>query len=246
MPYMYRRRNRPPGYRRRRNAKKRYYKRQRTRLGKPSGGLRQSVYLFKRRHTEIIQLNTQTLPAGWSQDGTQLFKTFEYRLNDLVNFADFTSLFSLYKLTAVKTTFIFANTNSTTQAASSSAPMLTNPNTQIIVWYNRHPQGQVPTLDRAFFEENTASKRRLGLNGGKPINFYTPLKQSNMIYESATGTDYTLQYPKWISTQEANAPHYGSNVMLERADGEIFAGDSNNYQKLRIESTYYIACKAVS
>lgn len=214
-------------------------------LGRPSKGLKQSVYLFKRRHTQIIELNTQTPPTGWDVQGNMLGRSMEYHLSDLWHNVDFTQLFGQYKITGVKTTFMFANTGSPMVAKSSSTPHLYSPNCQIIVWMNNHPQGQVPTLDREYFETQQSAKKRLGLNGGKPISCYTPLRQSNMVYRSPTDTDYTLMKPKWISTLEPETPHYGLNIAFERADGQLFANASANYQSVRIETTYYLAFRQV-
>ena len=215
------------------------------RLGRPSRGITPSVYFFKRSITEIVELNTQTPPDGWLVSGNSLYKQFQYSLRDLNDYGDFTSLFNQYKICGVKMTFFFTQTNTGPIQHSDTPPHAVNSNSQIIMFIGPNGVGASETLDRDYFMDSQAVKRRLCLNGGRPISVYRRMRQLSNIYQSVTGTDYAMARPRWISTVETSTPHYGMNCMLERVDGEVFANDAVNYQKMRVEATYYVACRQV-
>ncbi len=230
-----------------RNYKRRPYRRRhrnKAKLGKPSKGLKQSVYFFKRRTSEVVELNTTTPPESW-EVGNQndLYRQMSYKLSDITSDADFTQLFLHYKLAAVSVRMFFSNTTSAPVGTSVSTPAAFS-NSQILVMYAPF-LGEVGTTDTEYMLETQSSKRRTALNGGRSIKLYTPLKQLNMVYQSLTNTDYTVQRPRWISTTEPDTPHYGLAMCFQKADKTVFASTSTNYQSVRIETTYYIACKGV-
>lgn len=232
-------------YKRKRNYRK-YYKKSKPKLGKPSKGLRQSVYLFKRRKVDVIQLNTQSPPDDWEVGAfNSLYTQTSYKLDDLREDTDFTNLFKMYKLTAVSLKFMFSNTISGSINDHNGINPKTYSNSQILVMYSPWMAGETRATDASYMLDCQASKRRLGLNGGKPIKMYVPLRQLSMVYRTLTDTDYASSKPRWLATTEPSTPHYGVNICFQRADQSLFAGDSSNYQSCRIETTYYIACKGV-
>ncbi len=215
-------------------------------LGKPSRGLKQSVYFFKRRTVDVVELNTQSPPENWTVgSNNDLFRQTEYKLSDLRDKGDFSNLFLMYKLTAVSVKYMFSNTTANVVGRGGTTPPLSYSNAQIMVMYSPWKAGESQDTDSNYMKDCQASKRRLGLNGGKPIKMYTQLRQLGMVYTSPTDTDYVSAKPKWISTTETNTPHYGVNICFQKADQSVFAADSNNYQSCRIETTYYIAVKGV-
>lgn len=229
------------------NYRKRYH-RNKAKMGKPSKGLRQSVYLFKRRTVQVVNLNTQNPPEDWEVGSfNSLYKQTTYSLDDIRDQTDFTNLFSMYKLSAVSLKFMFSNTGSVPTGTTNniSSPPQTYSNSQILVMYAPWRAGSTEATDANYMRDCQASKRRLGLNGGKPIKMYMPLRQLTMVYRSLTDTDYTSSKPRWISTAESSTPHYGVSICFQKADQGQFASDSTNYQSCRIEATYYIACKGV-
>lgn len=235
-------------YKRKRNYRK-YNRKIKPKLGKPSKGLKQSVYLFKRKTCEVIQLNSQTPPTGWEAGGfNSLYRQTEYKLSDMRDTPDFTTLFSMYKISAVSVKFFFNNTGSTNISTVSTPPQ-TYSNSQILVMYCPWKAGASEIMDAEYMLTCQASKRRIGLNGGKPIKLYMPLRQLSVMYRSgippAATYDYTSVKPQWISTQEIDTPHYGVGICFQKADQGLFAAQSTNYQSCRIETTYYIACKGV-
>lgn len=222
--------------------------RPKTRLGKPSRGLTQSVYLFKRRLVDVIELNSQIPEDNWLPGAyNSIYKQLKFTLDDIRDSSDFTNLFTMYKLSGVKITFMFSQTGSVPISSGGSVPIMHNTNSQVIVMTAPWSAGETEAPDANYMKDKQASKRRLGLNGGKPISFYMPVKQLSVRHSTITGggTDYASVRPKWISCKEPHCTHYGFNVCFQRADRSIFAHESTQYQSCRIEYTYYIACKGV-
>lgn len=214
-----------------------------------SRAMRPQIYLFKRRRTEVVELDTQTPPTGWNSFGNALYKQFVYKLTDLTNYSDFTNLFNQYKLAGVKCQFIFSNTQSAPVQHDSNPTY--NPNAQIVMWLAPNPTGKQQTLSPTHFYNTSSATKRICLNGGKPVGVYRRNKQLTQILQAhppAGGTpttDYGFSNPKFISTSEPHTEHYGLNVLLERVDGNLMAGNSNNYQYMRIYYTYYVVCRQV-
>ena len=107
-------------------------RRTRSKVGKPSRGLRQSTYLFKRQTTEVIPLvATGSTEHGWlpaSGDGSDpgIFKQWQFSLSQLASAStegstDFTNLFKRYKIAAVKVELSFSNTGSAVTSTSGAA-----------------------------------------------------------------------------------------------------------------------------
>lgn len=224
---------------------RKYHRKNKAKLGKPSRGLRQSVYFFKRRQVEVIQLNTQSPPEDWEVGASNsLYKQLTYQLTDVRDYTDFTNMFAMYKISAVSVKFMFSNTTSNS-VYHAGTPHQAYSNSQILVMYAPWKAGSVEIMDANYMRDCQASKRKLGLNGGRPIKLYTTLRQLGMVYRSPTNTDYVSSKPRWLSTKENDTPHYGLGICFQKADQEQFAADSINYQSCRIETTYYIACKGV-
>lgn len=235
---------------RRRNYKRKF----KSQLGRPSRGLKQSVYLFKRKLVQVIQMNTQNPPdidphPPWEVgQGNSLYNQIPFKLSDLREGTDFANLFLLYKITAVKAKYIFSQTQ-TAPVHHENSPQTTNSNAQILVMTSPWVAGESRATDAFYMKDCQASKTRIGLNGGKPITMYMPCKQLSVRYRSgvppAATFDYASVKPRWISVTEPDTPHYGLNICFQRADQTLFAADATNYQFCRIEYTYYIACKGV-
>lgn len=239
MPVKYRRPYRP-----RRRPRKRTMTRKPTfKMAKP---LKPKTYFFKRCFSEVVQLNTQSPPLGWSVTGNALYRQFVYKLSDLAQYTDFTNLFNQYKLTGVKIQLLFSNTQSGQVANTvSTAPQVLHSNSQVIMWIAPNPTGVAQTVGPDEMLKISAHKKRLCLNGGKPITVYRKLKQLQETHGGAGNTDFAFVNPRLISTSEPHTLHYGQNICLERADQGLFANNSTNYQSVRIIYTYYIMTRQV-
>lgn len=239
MPYKksYKRKSRPRNFRRRRISRP-------MKIGKP---LRPKTYFFKRCLSETVQLNTQTIPSGWSSTGNALYRQFVYKLSDLIDYSDFTNMFNQYKLTGVNIQMFFSNTGSTPAAnvVSTSAPQVINSNSQLLVWVAPNPTGQVSVVGPDAMLRIQSHKKMLALNGGRPLNIYKRLKQLSETHGGTSNTDFQVVTPKFISTVEPHCLHYGQSICIERADQLLMANNASNYQYCRFIYTYYIQCKQV-
>jgi len=214
----------------------------RPRLAKP---MRPATYSFKRSYSEVVQLNSSNPPLGWSAVGNALHRQFVFKLSDLLDYTDFTNLFNQYKLTGVKVQFLFSNTQSSaTQSLSTTVPS-TYTNSQLILWIAPNPVGDSTTIGPTQMLKISSHKKRLCLNGGKPINMYKKLTQLNEVHGGGGNTDFAMIRPRWVGTYEPHTLHYGQNVCIEKADQGVFASSTTNYQAVRILYTYYIQTRQV-
>lgn len=227
-------------------------RRRRTKVGKASKGMRQSTYLFKRSITTVVPLAVGSLVDGWTDAGDNgIYKQFVFNLNQLTGASqtDFTNLFKRYKIAGVKVELAFNSTGS----VISSVPQLnssTVPGGQLQVYTTPNRSGRARTILNPLTEgvlmNTQAKKKRMALNGGKPLKYYMRPTQLNQIYASATNTDYGVQRAQYISTGEPGAEHYGLEMYINRVDGEaLSSGLEGTGQTMRQTTTFYLAFKGV-
>lgn len=233
--------------------------RRRARVGKPSRGLRQSTYLFKRQTTEVIPLvatgSTEHgwLPASGTGSDSGIFKQWAFSLNQLAQAStegatDFTNLFKRYKICAVKLELSFSNTASAASATAGSAT-INVPNCQLQVYTTPNRSGRARTAANPLTEQELmhtqAKQKRLALTGGRPLTYYMRVNQLGMVYVSTTDTDYGVQRPQYISTGETGCVHYGLEMYINRVDGQALSSGLTSNQYMRCTTTYYLAFKGV-
>lgn len=214
--------------------------------------MRQSTYLFKRQTTEVIALSPEGAPeSGWIPSGDNgVFKQWQFALSDLVGegSTDFTALFKRYKINAVKVDIAFNNTGSVLAGTSGASALGAGGQLQVYTTPNRN--GRVRTflsnpLTEAELLNTQAKRKRLALNGGKPLSFYMKVNQLGMVYVSQTDTDYAVQRPQYISTGETQAAHYGYEMYINRVDGQALAVNMSGQQSMRVTTTYFMSFKGV-
>lgn len=197
-------------------------------------------YLFKR--TEAVNVNLTPSDSFWSSEGTNLGKAFAFSLSSLEDHSDFQDLFKYYRLKGARVRIYFSNTGSTVTSNSTQFP-----NTQLLVTLDRNLNGETTNVatEKHYLQSQTA-KRFIALGGDrKPVDIYMPLKQGNLVYQTATTTNNTMINPKWISTEQIDTPHWGYNMMIQRVDGQAFTSGHSNYQSIKILTTLYLECKKV-
>lgn len=232
--------------------KKRVFRRRRNKpkLGRPSRGLKQSLYFFKRKTTEVVTLIDDALTNGWlvsSDNG--IYKSWTFNLDQLNSKTDFTNLFKMYKICAVKLELCFNNTGSVISANNIAGQNSVQPGCQLQVFTIPNRIGKARSVLAPLTEQivldTQSHKKRLALNGGRPLKFYFKLNQLGMVFHNSTNTDYTLSKAKFISTQETGTEHYGLEMYINRVDGNALSTGMANTQSVRINTTYYLACKGV-
>lgn len=232
--------------------KKRFNKRRsrKSKIGKPSRGLAQSIYFFKRRTTEVVALADTTLEHNWNVSSDNgVWKSWTFNLNQLSSKTDFTNLFKQYKICAVQLELSFNNTQSN---ITGNVQGTTNvaPGSQLQVYTIPNRIGHSRTnplypLTEQIVLDTQSCKKRLALNGGKPLKFYMKVNQLGMVYHDTANTDYVAAKSKFVSTSETGTEHYGLEMYINRVDGQTLSSNISNEQSVRITTTYYLACRGV-
>ncbi len=198
------------------------------------------TYKFKRDIEQTLSLSGTTAPEGWTLIGSnRVYKNFGWSLGSLGNHEEFQNLFKQYRIKGARVRFYFSNTVSGAEQDSSHA------NSQLLVRMAVNQRGTNDALNDAYWSQRQAKKYKLGINGGKPLDIYMPLKQPNLV-QSSTGTAPTLISPKYIDTSVSNIVHYGMSISIERVDGQGFTSGYSNTQYVKTITTLYLETRGVS
>ena len=228
-------------------SKKRYSRirknRKRTRVPRP---MRPRTYNFTRSFVETIALNSSTPPTGWTAVSNGLTRSQPFQLTNLPDNAEFVALFAQYRLCAVKQEYFFADTASV-NVVDGGAEQSGNKQIMMYTIPNSVGQDNAAALNENYFMQSQCTKKRLCLNAGaRPIKIYTKLKQLTRIYSSEVGNqDFSKQRPRFVSTNEPNAQHYGIDMRLQRVDGQPFSFGGTNYPTVKIVTKVYLQCRQV-
>lgn len=226
----------------RRNVRRRFHRRRRV-----PRALRPRTYNFTRQFVENIQLNPSSPPTGWSFVGNGMVRSMEFSLAQLPNYTEFTSLFAQYRILAVKQEYYFTDTASVN--IENTSGYNNTGGKQILMYINPNAIGSAnaSSLTEDFFMQSQCAKKRLCLRAsGRPVKIYTKLKQLSQIYSNEVlNTDYVKIRPKFISTNEVNAEHYGLDMRLERVDGNEFSHGGDEYPHVKIITKLYLQCRQV-
>lgn len=215
----------------------------RSRLGRPSRGLSQSTYMFKRAITSVVNINNAP-GSDWVAITGGIYRQWHFSLNDLnaaADATDFTNLFRRYKINAVKVELAFSNTGSI-PATDANKP--SNYQLQVYTMPNKVGRTEEEVTEQMFLNTQ-ASNKRLALNGGSPLVYYMKVNQLAETYASTTNTDYAVVRPRYVSTGETGVQHYGLNMFINRVDGEALTTGLNSSQHVRCTLTYYMSFKGV-
>lgn len=200
-------------------------------------GIQPGIYRFKRDIEEILTLDGTAAPEGWTLDGTsRVYRQLGWSLGSLPNNGDFTDLFAQYRLKGARMRLYFSQDSTGVNSGYT--------NSQLMIRMAPNQSGQVSTLNAAFWQQAQAKKYKLAYNGGKPLDFYMPLKIANEV-TSSTGTANSMMSPKWINVVSSNVQHYGINLAIERVDGQTFTTGVNNFQRVKVITTLYLETRRV-
>lgn len=225
--------------------RKKYGKRK---IGRPSRGLKQSVYFFKRKWTQFVDLNAPTLPNGWifQTPATPLpvgtvpsngyVVSWAFTLAQLSNHKEFTSgLFNQYKLAAVKTQCYCTSTIATGQTGQNSNMII-----QTLPWNQALSLTPSAFTEEKALETQACKRTTLIHSTGKPKSFYMKLKQS--VVSSGAGGQLLYVNPRWTDVDNPDVPHYGLN---QRFSFVNYTLAQQQPVAFKIVHTYYICMKGV-
>lgn len=200
--------------------------------------MRVRTYSFFRGNENLLACEAPT--DGWiaSIIDNSIVKTFAFNLGELPNNSEFANLYRQYKLNyaVIKMFPSYSSVVSTTGSVVSN-------NLIITMW----PNTDGKALDSSFQDSQLLekqSKRQFMMPQNKPLTLKMPLFQLRNTYGGAVlnPVDYAVAKPKYISTTEPNAPHYGINVHIRKVDGSAFASDSARFL---IKEKIYFTCRQV-
>lgn len=247
--------------------KRRRRKRNKVKIGRPSRGLKQSIYYFKRRFTTQVQL-TDLTTTGSLYQGSKWWKVpgsissgvtcgaevrWQVKLTDLPNNSEFSGgLFQSYKINGMAVKIIPQfNVTSWAQAGADGAGHYAP--TQMLCYtmpynYNRDlPQGTTRTAltENIALETQATKVSTLIASNGKGKNAYHRLKLCQDVVEDAiSGVDAvpTLIKPRWLPTDINDVKHYG---LSQRIQPVFLTENFQQGQWIKIICTVYLACRGV-
>lgn len=211
------------------------------RLNPPGGSFRAArVMQFKRSEALTLSLNNTSPPTGWLDNNNGLVQTLVTGLSSVPGNADFVNLFDSYRITGLRLQGYYSGT---------TAERSSNQNAMLLVCPNHLGNVSASDLEEQWFMDRPRTKKIPLLNdsGRASFDIYMPLSQLSETYQSATGTDYALVEPHFISTSETSCPHYGSCLRIQRMDGEAFtSGTQDPYPYIKIIQTWYIEMRGAA
>lgn len=150
-----------------------------------------------------------------------------HRLNQLEVPSDFTALFDRYKITGVKATFMFQ------QSDANMTGLAVLPT---ILYCTDYDDDVPPTYSQMRQKQNIKQKV---LQAGKPFSiFYRPKLSGTVTADYANVAGGIVGAKGWVDTAIANADYYG----LKFAINNMYSSTTNNSQ-IELKFTYYLAMK---
>lgn len=152
-----------------------------------------------------------------------------HRLNQLEVPTDFTNLFDRYKITGVKATFMFQ------QSDANMTGLAVLPT---IMYSTDYDDDVPPTYSLMRQKQNV--KQRI-LHAGKPFSiFYRPKLSGTVTADYVNTAGGIVGAKGWVDTAISNADYFG----LKFAINNFYSSTTNNAQ-IEIRFTYYLAMKDV-
>lgn len=227
--------------------------------------IRPKTHVFKRTVVEILDLgvhNTSNPYVGYNNIYSELTSGSSntswtiapyYQLGDLTASGDFVNLFTHYKICGVNERYFLSNNPATAPpviaagepggtiniGGTSGVTNYYNPSILMDSWYNPAPVTG-PALANDVYQIQRRTRRVLNVMGKK---MYSKVKQLVMVEDSAATADVNIlaNSNRWIPMENTNIAHYGMTHWIRASTG---TGQMPGIS-VRIERTYYIACKGV-
>lgn len=237
-----------------RKRKRSIMRRRGTKIVRMPRPLRPRNYFFQRSFVENVVLNPSAgnVPPGWQVVNNGYVRSQPFKLSDLPQYNEFVNMFAQYRILAVKQDYYFSDTNS---GVGGQAPTQTMGSRQLMLYSVPNSQGtnNLANMTEDFFMQSQCSKKRLCLNTmGKPVGLYHKLKQLSRVFSGELGNqDFVKIKPKFVSTAETEAEHYGLDVRIQRVDNKEFSFGSSApqadyaYPTVKIITKLYIQCRQV-
>lgn len=157
----------------------------------------------------------------------QALGAYQFSLDQVQNFADFTNLYDQYKITGVKVTFRLMTNPDSAIASTQIFPTL---------WAVRDNDDSGTPASLINLMEKEGVKYKI-LRPNAAISMYVKAPRlAGMVYQTATSTAYTSMAAKWVDCSYPSTPHYALKWCV---DSEGVSQPGNYY--ISVQTKYYIS-----
>lgn len=188
--------------------------------------------------------------AGPSGNGQMNYGSFAFswRLSDIIDFTEFTSLFDQYKVKGFKIRIIPFNTESPTMSATapvgSTNTQFGHPNC-MLHWAIDENDASLPAQSETGVEtlQQYSSYKFRRVTDGSAIEIYVPAPKVVGEVFAQSGTGGAPKKNPWLTTDNSDVEHFGvKGVFVWGPIVSMDAGEQADI-RMRIEVISYIACK---
>jgi hypothetical protein len=234
--------------------RKRVYKKRRYPLQKfkPVRGMTRAVMPFTREVETYFHLSDLT------GNTTAPFKNFQHTtdggvvgqislaLEDLPSHSDFTNLFRQYKLNYMKIIMIPAANTTLPGETRDEGGNYSNNQILIRTMFNR--TGIAIGAGNTISEwSQVQAKKQWVLARDKPTVITCKLSQLSNTVDATTSTEVSsIVRPRYISTNNTGAKHYGLNIRFDSLNGNPLSQSDHIWPQFRIMCKAYFTCKGVA
>ncbi len=210
----------------------------------PSRSLKASPsYFFKRSYTQDVDLSIPTYNSSIARlDNNSAYGLDAVVLSAMPGHTDFTNLFGGYKIHAVK----YKITPNLTQTSRIAGTDALTPQVKLITVFDPfdHLSSNPTTTTRAEIDQyqNQRVRNLIQASAGGGISAYFKTTQRANVDLTGIADGYSNVKPRWVSTTETTAQHYGPALFVQTVDDSLF---SANELKLKVETIYYLEFKNV-
>lgn len=161
-------------------------------------------------------------------NGTGFVSTsFNFKLSDLINSAEFTTLYDQFRI--LKATLYFQWNAAALDTIQIQSSVLLNP--PVIMYHRDYDDNAV--LTHSEFHERSATKYKRMRAGGITTLTVTPAVLASH-FEGATATAYSPKWRQWLDVADAATPHYGMKVGFKYPASTVY-GNLAVWYKLTVQ-----------
>lgn len=188
----------------------------------------------KKRNYKLKRLNTfktyhysrYGLRQSINLVSNQQLGAYQFSLDQVQNFADFTQLYDQYKITGVKVIFRLMTNPDSAVATTQIFPTL---------WMVRdNDDSATPGSLVSLMEKEGVKYKVLRPNSAVSMYIKSP-RLAGMVYQSGTTTSYTSIAPKWVDCSYPTTPHYAIKWCVD-SEGVSQPGD----YYISVQTKYYL------
>lgn len=167
-------------------------------------------------------------------------KAYNFRLNQLPNYTEFTTLFDAYRIVGIKVNILFSRINVNSGPGAQTA--IPQGIVYDVVDYDGDTALTIPEIYQ-YQNLHIIGIQKLEMYTGKITRFFRP-KVSVNAYAGGVTSGYTQKSRQWIDNANSTVQHYGWKFIY---DGAVEGGTglNDNHGFFSFVCTMYVQCKQV-